>query len=747
MAVIAVLCEPVVSGAARTDDAVAAAASTCASSFSFTGEAAPRAPMATRFAAVAATGASDVWAVGTWTNVPNGIYFVSPLVEHWDGNTWKTASLPKLPEGEVAELKAVSADAPADVWAAGRSSQYQGYEGDAALLEHWNGSKWALVHDASPQPPAASAQLTSVAALSPTDVYAAGMTANQNGFGFRGYVEHWNGSSWTVDSPSFPATDRDVEFRSISAAGSQVWLGGLRVDSAGYQHALVAYRDATGWHIPAAPGVTTNVNAISSIHAVATSDVWVAGTSSDQTDTSALVAHRIRGTWQDVSPPLPTGIDIQTPSGLSYDATGVHIIGSQSGYGSKASPFAATWNGQSWAYETVPAPAEEVVTLTGIVRDGRTATIVGSHGPPYHAAYVYAPQEAPAVYRLSGSSSWTLSSAVTVTVKGGGSLNAIAAINASEIWAVGYWADYNDGALALIQEWNGTSWHTFQPFKTFGLLYGVGGIGPNDVWAVGVAQQSITPAEVLIKHWDGTTWHTMSGNLAGTLRSVAAISSSDVWAVGDVLDNNQQRSAITDHWDGVHWRSVKVSGSLNTVFNGVSAVATNDVWAAGTAIGGTNSALVERWDGLAWQPVSAPVVSGASSTSLYAIDAVADNQVWVAGEYLDDNGAGHPLIAKWDGTAWNQFPAADGPFTITNRLNSIVVSGGAVYAAGSSAGTFPDLTGLVEQLVDGSFQTIPVQNAFDGTSAFYGVTVSEGAPWIAGSSALGQQPLAERIVC
>ena len=58
-------------------------------------------------------------------------------------------------------------------------------------------------------------------------------------------------------------------------------------------------------------------------------------------------------------------------------------------------------------------------------------------------------------------------------------------------------------------------------------LNGVAALSPTDVWAVGRLGDS-----TLNEHWDGQRWHVVSPALNGFTYSVVALNSNDVWAVG-----------------------------------------------------------------------------------------------------------------------------------------------------------------------------------------------------------------------
>src|SRR6266516_6849274 len=101
---------------------------------------------------------------------------------------------------------------------------------------------------------------------------------------------------------------------------------------------------------------------------------------------------------------------------------------------------------------------------------------------------------------------------VVASPDGSGSYNVlsgVAAVSASNIWAVGsYYARSAGVYQTLIEHWNGTSWSVVAS-PNVGLqsnsLSGVVAVSANNIWAVG-SYYGIPVGRTLIEHWDGTSW-------------------------------------------------------------------------------------------------------------------------------------------------------------------------------------------------------------------------------------------------
>ncbi len=148
---------------------------------------------------VAATSATNAWAVGNYTN--NATY--QTLVLHWDGKAWSQVASPNPGgSGDANSLAGVAALSRADAWATGIYVNSAG--GARTLLLHWGGKAWSQV--ASPNIGAAfpGDVLSAVAATSATNAWAVGGYCTSRACPARNTLtDRWNGTSWAhVSSPS-----------------------------------------------------------------------------------------------------------------------------------------------------------------------------------------------------------------------------------------------------------------------------------------------------------------------------------------------------------------------------------------------------------------------------------------------------------------------------------------------------------------------------------------------------------------
>jgi hypothetical protein len=401
---------------------------------------------------------------------------------------------------------------------------------------------------------AADTQLASVAAVSPTDVWAVGSTA-ATGKALLTLAEHWNGSSWSIvriPDAGNAATLGGDELTAITAvSASDVWaVGYVGTPSISYSatgqpestavQTLTEHWDGTAWSIVNAPDVAARDgvepwDVLTSVAAISADDVWAVGVTE----------------WP-----------------LTYGSLAA------------AQPLVEHWNGTYWATITVPDP-EPAPPDWALTEDGT---------PPSSTA------TAGSVALLSV----TAGSASDVWLVGG-----YEADMGLQNYRPGPWK-------TLTEHWDGTSWSVVPaPDATLSeplsggstepddLLTAAGESPRGDLWAVGGA----LPGSALTLHlgagfgtagfagWQlvpslavtakGVTW---PGNWppesyppsffsdTSPLVGIVTLSASDAWAVG----------AVILHWDGTSWQPLyTVNGRSFDFLTGVAATGSGDLWAVG----------------------------------------------------------------------------------------------------------------------------------------------------------------------
>jgi hypothetical protein len=334
------------------------------------------------------------------------------------------------------------------------------------------------------------------------------------------------------------------------------------------------------WSIVQSPNPDPYANRLSAIAAVSGTDVWAVGSAG----ANPLAEHWNGSTWSVVPTPIPagTGVQAQLLGVAAITSTDVWAVGFSASPSTDYATLAEHWNGTAWSIVVTPNPA----------------------GQP--------------------------------TV----SLNAVAAITSSDVWAAGGnpTDQRNYAGKAVLEHWNGSSWSLVAaPQNTATWFdssrFGVAAVASNDVWAIGSFDSF---------HWDGAAWSVVQG--ASSTSGASASGAAGVWAVGSYRDNSYGYSATYTTayvFNGSTWTaSASLSPTGGDTFQGVSTRAATDVWAVGSSGAST---LTEHWDGIAWSVV--PSRNGSLASNSYnfldAVVAIGSNDVWAVGYYFD--AAGHQV--------------------------------------------------------------------------------------------------------
>jgi hypothetical protein len=171
---------------------------------------------------MAATSASDVWAVGSYKIVgPPGR---QTLILHWDGSQWSQSPSPTPSfQGSGSDLSAVSATSPADAWAVGTTER-----GERTTILHWDGHNWNPVP--SQDPGSVSNELDNVAAVSPSSAFAVGSYSSDPPGPSRTLMLHWDGHGWSQVSSPNPGAAANIFTAVAPGAGGTVWAAGYKGD-------------------------------------------------------------------------------------------------------------------------------------------------------------------------------------------------------------------------------------------------------------------------------------------------------------------------------------------------------------------------------------------------------------------------------------------------------------------------------------------------------------------------------------
>jgi hypothetical protein len=231
---------------------------------------------------------SDAWAVGEGSNA-------RPLAEHWDGTAWSTGTLPTpvAPPGSTlasASLSSISAVSPTDIWAVGDVVGIRGVNTvTATLAMHYNGTAWSVVSTPAFSQPTT---LNGVAAISASNAWAVGNTVKTDGTTNSAVIEHWNGTAWAVVSGASSLT----ALGSVSAASaSDIWAIGVGLDTSGSLPVDVTrtlHWNGATWSVVPSPSGPHPGTSVSGVSALLSGQAWAVGTTgSTTTGSTTFIAH------------------------------------------------------------------------------------------------------------------------------------------------------------------------------------------------------------------------------------------------------------------------------------------------------------------------------------------------------------------------------------------------------------------------------------------------------------------------
>jgi len=295
----------------------------------------------------------------------------------------------------------------------------------------------------------------------------------------------------------------------------------------------------------------------------------------------------------------------------------------------------AHWNGSTWT-NTEDRPAEQI---TGTGSDDVWSL---AQGQLYHwsglAPGTLQDSHTLNLFPLGGAAVGTMSDSRTVTVhaRGGAatSLPAPAPDGVSALWGRSASDLWGFGARGAASHWNGTSWTNHLPTWALGAgdAVRVTGSGPGDLWAI---------VGNTLLHGDGVTWSTAltAQQVGDRIYDVWARAPDDVWVLGG--------DKLIHHWDHTSWTTMNppLQDSTTGELHAISGSGPNDVW----ILRGHNSVL--HWDGSNWINRQTQV------DNLIDIWAPGPNEVWVVGDGVE----------HWSGSGWSvpriPFAISNAPFT------------------------------------------------------------------------------------
>lgn len=301
--------------------------------------------------AVSCLTANDCTAVGGYTSTAGPV----PLAERWDGSTWSIQTTPVPTGANFSILDGVSCTSATNCMAVGSYGTAPG-NNSIPLAEHWDGSSWSI--QTMPVPAGGFGfQLKAVSCSTATSCTAVGQY--QTGTVPLSLGEGWNGSTWTVQtmpSPSHVADLVVLEGVSCTAPGTCTaagWFqrGGTRV------FVTLADKSLDGaWKVSSTRGPSAILGQLYGVSCTAADSCTAVGISSSSS--GPLAEHFSRNTWavQAIASPA-AGILYGVWCVSAGTCTAAGASGPDAQSGNNASALAEHFSGGTWHRQATASPA------------------------------------------------------------------------------------------------------------------------------------------------------------------------------------------------------------------------------------------------------------------------------------------------------------------------------------------------------------------------------------------------------
>jgi hypothetical protein len=460
---------------------------------------------------------------------------------------------------------------------------------------------------------------------------------------------------WTIQhSPNVTLPGGGIRSMSCASATSCVAVGSFS-NASGITDPLAEAWNGTSWRkqaMPSPPGAISP--SLLGVSCPAAGFCEAVGGYEEHTSSGfigVILAESWNGaSWAIQSVPSPSGST--DPGLLSLSCTSsafCEAVGSFENDSGQMVPLAETWNGATWSVQPVPAPAGTAFALL------RGVSCVS-------ATFCEADGGNPAFADMWNGTSWAQQA-----MPGGG--GAVSCVSSSFCMAVAGEPVATGSAI-----WNGSSW-TSQPIQapsgaTFTSLGAVSCSSAQECEAVGSFSTSVstTAGPGLAEGWNGTSWTVQSTpNPAGAalvnLNGVSCVAAGSCEAGGFFVYSAQSGNLlpVAQGWNGNSWvlqAAAAPPRATPNILNGVSCASATSCEAVGTAVDvlGNETGLAQAWDGTSWkiQPVPEPAQSsGGAKAIMNGVSCVSASFCEAVGFSAAGPGA---AAWDWDGTSWTAQP-------------------------------------------------------------------------------------------
>jgi hypothetical protein len=250
---------------------------------------------------VVANTATDAWADGYYANTTGA----HSLLEHWNGSTWAIVNAPAPSGGNSDVLNGIGATSSTDVWGVGTYFNIAANR-NLNLILHYDGVSWKVI----PSPNVANANnlVRKISADSPTDAWAIGYSTDLTSGNTAPLMMHWNGVKWKIVTPYNLGEPYSVLIGVKAFDPSSVYtIGDFATDQAGSFLKPQGAHYTGAWTLDPMSAMGTGSSPVNAMAAFSAKNMWALGDFYDGTNFQTLAEHWNGSTWKIIASPDPGG--------------------------------------------------------------------------------------------------------------------------------------------------------------------------------------------------------------------------------------------------------------------------------------------------------------------------------------------------------------------------------------------------------------------------------------------------------
>jgi hypothetical protein len=533
------------------------------------------------------------------------------------------------------------------------------------LALRWNGTTWTATATAEPENTKASF-LRDIACLSSSDCLAVGGRIKSGEDTPLPFALHWNGSSWSVATPSSPEGLTEGELAAVSCnSTSGCSAVGEYADSSS-SDPLAVHWNGSGWSsvsvatepesfpmgLDAISCASSGCFAIGSeISAGGSLEVYATKPSSGSPATA----------WEAVEVPQPEASVFSRVTGLACPGASRCLALGEAVTEEDREIFGVSWNGSNWSLQDLEFEGSEAtVELSSLACTSATACISAGASTPSNrsqAENLIATLEWPeseagvAVESEAGAPSEGKMDAVACTEFGGLTCMAVGSLSNPTL---------DHPYESAVTSWTQAGGDWVESGQPTGIADGEGSPETADVDCASSTACTVVGGATgapMISQWDGAEWHKQTASLPSgaafvALHGISCPTDDRCTAVGYDSKSGDDRP-VAYQWEEGTWSDETVNG-LGTGDERLTDVSCPSAESC-VAVGYSNWSKIYHWSGSGWTPWLVPKPAGATTSQLLGVSCTASDECTAVGWWEDEGSpARHGLLLRWDGVYWSE---------------------------------------------------------------------------------------------